>query len=191
MTGVVASGLRRAFRLFWREQKGISALEFALLLPCTLLMVFGSIELGLLVMTDAAVEMAVRSASRFGITYNETGQSRSQQITQFVNDSLAMWVGQGGSLEVSEKVYSSYANVGQPEPFTDLNNNNRWDPGEPFTDVNQNGVWDADQGLSSDGGSGDIVVYQITLKRPGYTGILRMIGLTDFTFLRTILVQNE
>ena len=29
------------------------------------------------------------------------------------------------------------------EPFTELNENNNWDPAENFTDDNQNGIWDA------------------------------------------------
>jgi len=33
--------------------------------------------------------------------------------------------------------------AGAFDPYTDLNNNNQWDPGEPYTDLNGNGVRDA------------------------------------------------
>ncbi len=39
------------------------------------------------------------------------------------------------SVDLSVKVF-------QGEPFTDLNQNGRWDPGEPFTDRNHNGQYD-------------------------------------------------
>ncbi len=35
------------------------------------------------------------------------------------------------------------------EPFTDLNENGKWDSGEPFTDENLNGMWDAGSSLIS------------------------------------------
>ena len=58
-------------------------------------------------------------------------------------------------------VYSSFDQIGQPEPFTDGNGNGAHDAGEAFNDVNGNGEWDDDMGAAGLGGPGDIVLYDI------------------------------
>ena len=46
-------------------------------------------------------------------------------------------------------VYPSFADIGQPEPFTDANHNGVHDSGESFNDINGNGHWDPDMGKAA------------------------------------------
>lgn len=59
-----------AMRSPWRDRTGTVALEFALLLPLFLTLVFMVIELGLLCLTQGALDNATRNAARL----IETGQ---------------------------------------------------------------------------------------------------------------------
>lgn len=177
-----------------KDRRGTTALEFAILFPVLLLFVLGALEMGMMLMTDAALQMGMRAASRYGIiTENTNGAaiSRTATITNIIQSYLAPWVPSGTTITITEKVYTSYANIGQPEPFTDLHGTGVYQLDDPYTDVNGNKHWDADQGLSSDGGSGDIVVYEASFSRPGFTGILKLIGITTLNYDRRMVVQNE
>ena len=173
-----------------RDCRASVAVEFAMVLPLLVLLVVGSMELGVALMADASLEMGIRAASRFGITVNPTGVTRKDAIRATVLKYVHPWLRQDSDLVVTEKVYASYAKVGQDEPYTDTNGNGQWDQGEPFQDLNNNGHWDG--GASSDGGSGAIVVYEARFSRTGgFTGIFTWIGIPALTFDRRTLVQNE
>ncbi|MFN3615447.1 MAG: hypothetical protein ACK4WC_12940, partial [Rubrimonas sp.] len=74
--------------------------------------------------------------------------------------------GVASPLQLTFRAYVDPRNVGRPEPFADLNDNGRWDPGEPFTDLNGNGRWDADMGVAGLGGSGDFVSFTVRMAQP-------------------------
>lgn len=54
----------------WRRQDGVSALEMALVMPVFLLLLFGVIQIGLLMLTQSTLDIATRNAARL----IETGQ---------------------------------------------------------------------------------------------------------------------
>jgi len=175
---------------FRRCRAGTSAVEFALLLPILLMLTAGVIEMGFIMLTDASLEMGIRAASRLGASgITPAGLTRSQAIEQTVESFVDRWLPSGAKVTVTTTVYGSLTSI--PEPFTDLNGNGIWDPGEPFTDLNGNGVWDGGQGTSSTGSSGDIVVYQVSFSRSGFTGVLNLAGISTLNFSRQVVVQNE
>lgn len=179
-----------AFARWRRHRRGSVALEFALIFPMLLLLGAGTIEAALMLITDATMELAIRSASRYAIT-GAGGASRVDNITKMVEDIAGRWKGPDGKLSVEMRAYTSFENIGKPEPFTDLNGNNAWDVGEKYEDVNDNDKWDPDMARSDAGGSGDIVIYTVTLTRPGFTGVLGLIGVKQLTFVRQTAVENE
>jgi Flp pilus assembly protein TadG len=56
----------------WRSQKGTAAVEFAIILPILILLVFGIIEFGFLFYDKAVITNASREGCRTGIVYRET-----------------------------------------------------------------------------------------------------------------------
>lgn len=176
----------------WRDRRGVAATELALVLPMLLLLSAGAIEAGLMLMTDASLEMALRRAMRFGMT-NQGGGTREENIRTMLTDVMKTWAGEDGTVDLTFKAYSSLDNIGKPEPYTDKNNNGTCDEGEQSKeqDINGNGKWDADMAATTAGGSGDIVIYIATLKRPGFTGVLRLAGIGDLTFSRQMAITNE
>jgi len=53
----------------WKDEKGGAAVEFAVVLPLLLMVVFGIVEFGLLLYNQAMITNASREAARSGIVY--------------------------------------------------------------------------------------------------------------------------
>ncbi|KDB05820.1 TadE family protein [Burkholderia sp. lig30] len=54
-------------RKHWKKQRGVAAVEFAILLPLLLLILFGIVEFGLLMYDKAVITNASREAARAGV----------------------------------------------------------------------------------------------------------------------------
>ncbi len=113
-----------------RSQRGAALVEFGFVFPILLIAVTGTMELMGILFATALMEGGLREASRFGITgYTPTGVSREQQIVDIVNrDGIGLVKVNLG--DVSTKVYSTFTDVGQPEPWVDANGNGVYDLGE-------------------------------------------------------------
>jgi Flp pilus assembly protein TadG len=152
---------------------GSSALEFGIIaVPLTLLLV-SFFEFAIVAFLSAALESAALQASRFGTTGSSPdGQSRSEQVRDVITE-RTLGLLDGDELDIETLVYDEFADIGEPEPYTDTNGNGSFDRGEPFTDVNGNGQWDPDMGAAGLGGPDAVVVYQVTYDWPAITPLMR------------------
>lgn len=201
MTGWLVRRLR-PFRL---GDRATTAVEFALILPLLLLLTAGVMEAGLVLMADAQLEIAAHDAARYGmVSSSMAAGTRDAAVQAIVYDHMLPWVPDRSAINISTLHYTSFANVGQPEPVNSALHPDGTCSGScvactgttivagcDYVDVNGNGKWDADEGASGAGGSGDIVVYDITVKRSGFTGILSLAGISQLTFNRSLVIQNE
>jgi hypothetical protein len=94
-------------------------------------------------------------------------------------------------LEVTTLVYGDFSEVGQPEPFTDENDNDAYDAGEPYTDVNGNGSWDDDMGAAGLGGPGEVVVYEMRYDWPIMIPLFQPFFGDHVRLQANIAVRNE
>ena len=173
-----------------RARDGSSALEFSILaVPFTVLLV-GFFELAAVAFLSAALEGAALQASRFGtIGSSPDGQSRSAQVRDvIVQRTLGLLDGE--HLTIETLVYDEFADIGDPEPYTDSNGNGSFDQGESFTDVNGNGQWDADMGAAGLGGPDAVVVYHVTYDWPAMTPLMRPI-IGTIRLSASVPVRNE
>lgn len=148
------------------RESGATIVEFAIVAPLFILVLFAALQIGFVMLIQSALDTAAREASRVGITgATSAGMTRSDAINAKILQVIDMYSGSivdPSKVSIVVKSYSSLSNIGTPEPFTDTNNNGKYDNGEPFTDVNGTGVWDADQGISGSFGlSGQVVEYKI------------------------------
>jgi Flp pilus assembly protein TadG len=144
------------------DRDGVAAIEFAMAVPIVALTVAGLIELSMVIFVSSLMEGGIRDAARFGITgYVPPGTTRDAQIRKLVGDATAGLIDMAAAV-IDTKVYPSFSDVGQPEPFTDDNGNGQFDAGESYNDVNGNGQWDTDMGAAGLGGPSDIVLYTVT-----------------------------
>ena len=82
----------------WRkDQRGASAVEFAIVLPLLVVFVFGIIEFGLIFYNKAMVTNASREAARTGIVFREPRVTVAEIQTVVANYCNGMLVTFGGS----------------------------------------------------------------------------------------------
>lgn len=183
-------GQCRAFR---QEQDGATAVEFALISPVLLFFVMAIIESSLVMFAQNILENATFMASRLGKTgYADNGATREQSILALLEERA------GSVLDISHvsittKTYARFDNVGDPEPFIDVNNNGIRDTGENYTDVNGNGQYDTDMGSEGVGNAGEIVVYTVSYPWRIFTpAVQEFLGENGVVTLSArAVVQNE
>lgn len=186
-------GYVRNLAAFVRREEGVGAIEFAIIAPTLLLLLFGIIEFSLIMMVQSIMEGATAAASRLGKTgYAASGLTREQTILQAITDRAGSIIN-SNNLTIQSKFYKELDQINDPEPYTDANHNGYYDVGETFTDINGNGVWDADMGASGYGSAGDVVVYTIsypwTILTPIMSDIIGSNGV--FTITTHAVVKNE
>jgi hypothetical protein len=178
----------------WRavaDETGNAMMEFAFLAPVFLAMLGAIMEFSGIMFVQAMLEGGAREASRYGITgFTSDGVSREDQIRAIVAQNTHGIVDLD-RLDMDTLVYHNFADIGQPEPFTDENDNGVYDEGEPFTDINGNGSWDEDMGAAGLGGPGDVVVYRMSYDWNIMIPFFRMFFGDAITLRANIAVRNE
>lgn len=172
--------------------EGIAALEFALVAPVFLMMLFGFMEFALIMTVNVLLDNAVSDAARYGLTgFALSGVSREQAILDIIEDRTGIML-DPNQLEISTLVYQSFDQIGVEEPYVDDNGNGEFDEGETYDDVNGNGNWDPDMGANGAGGAGDVVVYTITYNWPLLTPVAGYIAEGgSIPLSSTMVVRNE
>jgi hypothetical protein len=170
---------------------GKAIVEFALVAPIFLGITLSIFEFSGIMFVQTLLEGGAREASRYGLTGQQPeGISRDAMILQIVSEN-SFGIIDVDDLEMTTLVYDNFAEVGQPEPFTDENGNDAWDEGEPYTDVNGNGSWDDDMGAAGLGGPGDVVVYRMSYDWPIMIPLFQPFFGDHVTLQANIAVRNE
>jgi Flp pilus assembly protein TadG len=110
---------KEGFAMKWINEKGAAVVEFAIVLPLLLVIVFGIVEFGFVMYNQAMLTNAAREGARFGITIGEERKSTAQ-ITQVVNDYCAdyLFTFKSGSATAPETVVK--VNGVETDPFGGL-----------------------------------------------------------------------
>jgi hypothetical protein len=173
------------------DARGLTAIEFAFVMPAFLLFFIGTFEIAVVLFVGSSIEAAVFDASRFGITGGATpGVSREDRVRSILEEKTYGFLDMD-RVEIDTLVYDSFADIGQPEPFTDENGNGVWNDPEPFVDVNGNGTWDADMGVAGLGGPDAIVVYRVTYPWGILTPFMRRVLGEEIDHVSSVAVRNE
>lgn len=176
-----------------RAQSGVTAVEFAIVAPTLMLLMFGIVEFGVIMMVYNVMESATAISSRLGKTgYTGDGLTREQTILNAITERAGSLI-DPDDLTLSSKFYKQYDQINDPEPYIDANHNGSYNSGETYTDINGNGQWDADMGSSGYGSSGDVVVYTVSYPWSIATPIMReLIGSSGtYTITTHAVVKNE
>lgn len=184
---------RALFRHIRFSEDGVSAIEFALIAPVLMLLIFGIIEYSLIMVVYNVMESSTAISSRLGKTgYAESGMTRAETIIHDITRRAGTVI-DPNELTVTSKFYKQYDQINDPEPFVDANLNGNYDGGETYTDINGNSQWDADMGASGYGSAGDVVVYQVSYPWNVTTPIMReLIGTNGiYTVTTHAVVKNE
>jgi hypothetical protein len=154
----------RTYRHIGSNEQGSTMVEFALVAPVFILLLFGIIEFSAIQFAKSTMEGATSITSRLGKTgYTQDGMTRQEMLIALVKEK-SMGILDPERIEVTTLVYDSFSDIGQSEPLSiDANGNGHYDPadGDAYQDINGNGQWDSDLGEAGLGGAGDIVVYKL------------------------------
>lgn len=89
----------------WRNEKGASIVEFAIVLPLFLVLIFGIIEFGIIMYNKAMITNASREGARHGIMYTKDPLSDAELETEVEE-------------RVTDKLGTSLISLGGPATFT-------------------------------------------------------------------------
>lgn len=155
--------LTRRLSTLWRNQRGVAAIEYAIVAPLFFLVLFMSVEITFALLGDATLERAASQITRTG----KVGIRGDCEDTVFnmLKDRVSFWA-DTKNLRADVKVYQP----GVEYHFVDD------DTYEPVCDA---------------GGRGDMVLYRLGFDKPAMTGIFAMFGLNFFRYERIVLIQNE
>lgn len=104
---------------FHQQENGSSILEFVIILPILVAMIFGTIQLGLIMVSLNALDAAAREAARFGITGTaSTGLTREASISQVIQTTLSDYSGgivDGSKVAVTVESFPNLTSLGDPK----------------------------------------------------------------------------
>ncbi len=178
----------------FRQKKGATIVEFAIIAPTFLLLMLGSFDIGHTVYLQGVLKGAVLEAARDSTL--ESASNDLVAIDTLVTDRVKT-VMPTAQLEFDRKSYFQFTDVDRPEAFEDApdaagNKNGKYDKGECFSDENGNGAWDPDVGTTGLGGPNDIVMYTVTVKYESLFPLYQMVGLEQSkTVAATTVLRNQ
>lgn len=164
----------RLFSRLARDQRGVTAIEFAFAMPVMAIMLMALFDLGFQVYAQSVLQGSVQAAARASTL--ETGSTNSTALDTQVESSFHRVV-PGAQLAFARRNYSNFEDVGLAEEFTDTNGDEICNNGEAFEDLNNNATWDADRGGDGLGGARDAVLYRVTASYPRVFPFHNFVGL--------------
>ncbi|RTZ45353.1 pilus assembly protein [Candidimonas sp. SYP-B2681] len=148
-------------------QRGVTALEFALVAPAAILVLFFAIEMGIMMMADATLGRAANDIARQGQMNRLDSADCTRSIKSLLSAGMSSWVFDEQDLFVDVRVY-------EPGKYTKL----------PVDDPDY-------QPQCSTGGRNALMVYRLGFSSTGFSGILNWLNIDIMRFERSIILQNE
>lgn len=175
-----------------RDTAGVTIVEFAIVAPVLLALIFGVLDLGHGLYMQSVLQGAVQEAGRdAGL---ESGPTTQAAIDGNVRESVqaVMPFIPDEDIDIKRSNYATFSDVGVPEDFDDANDNDTYDITECFTDQNGNDQWDDDIGAAGLGGADDVVYYEVTVGYDRLFPLWSMIGLSQRTTAQaTTVMRNQ
>lgn len=162
-----------------KAKEGVTIVEFAMILPALLLLLFATFELGWRMYASSVVQGALHEAARRATV----GDRTTTQIDATVRQRLAQF-SHAATVVTTIKSYDDFSQVATPERITsDTAPIGRFNVGDCYEDFNNNSQYDLDRGRTGLGNADDIVRYEVTLT---YPRLFPMAGLLGWSTTETI-----
>ncbi|KPP96670.1 MAG: TadE/TadG family type IV pilus assembly protein [Erythrobacter sp.] len=157
---------RHLFGRLARERDGVTIVEFAFVAPVMFMLLLALLEMGYVAFARSTLESAILVASRESKVAECPAQT-AELIEEELMERLAVvstFNDKPPKLEV-RSYGTNFRNVGNPEPFNDIDGSGTWDPGESYQDINGNGQWDDDMGKEGNFGQfGEVVEFSASME---------------------------
>ena len=159
-----------------RDERGATAVEFALIAPALLMVLLGVFDAGYNLYTASVLDGAAQKAARDSSL--EGAEAKGLAIDDRVVDAVHNVVPRA-KVTFDRRAYRDYSDIHRPEDYTDVDKDGACDNNEPFEDINGNGIWDSDRGTETMGGARDAVLYTITVSYPRAFPLMHLLGLPE------------
>lgn len=182
-------GIDTMLRRLATQERGATLIEFAIVAPVFLLLLFGVFDVGQGLYVRSTLQGALQDAGRdAGL---ESGSTQIAAIDAYVKEQVQP-VAPDATFEVRRSNYQNFTDVGRPEDFTDSNNNDAYDADECFIDENDNQTWDDDVGKSGLGGANDVMTFTVEVTYDRLFPLWRLIGQSQQTTISgTTVLRNQ
>ncbi len=148
----------RRLRDLWRNQRGATAIEFAIVSMPVIYMMVGIIEFSVAMTVANSLEAATNLSSRLGKTgYVEDQLTQKETIRDEIERRVGPLIDMS-KLVITTTAYQDFEDLDTPDPWNDDDGDGEVDPGE-WTDMNGNGFCDGCSGL---GGGENVAIYKIS-----------------------------
>jgi Flp pilus assembly protein TadG len=175
---------------FLRDTKGAIAVEFALVAPVLLMMVFAALDIGHTLYTRSVLEGETQKAARQSAMESASDATQQAAIDNKISSVVKRIAGNDAVITFSRKAYGSYtATKARAEDYNDTDNNGVCDNGETFEDSNGDGEWSTDGGRVGTGTARDVQEYTVTILYERKFPTYRMLGWdpTETLVVKTLL----
>lgn len=179
--------MRRLFTLR-RDERGVTIIEFAMILPSLCVLLMGIFELGWRMYVASVVQGSLHEAARMATVGNRT----TTQIDAHVRQRLHQF-SQNATIETATNSYYDFTQVATPETITsDTVPLNQYNATDCYSDYNGNGRYDLDRGRTGLGNADDIVRYQVTMSYPRVFPIAGFLGWSNTdTIIANTVLRNQ
>lgn len=172
------------------DRSGVTLVEFAFVGPVLILMIMGLFDIAHTQYSSSILNGAMQKAGR-DLTL-ENANSQQVVIDANVRRQIETVMPAGATVEFEKVSHFDFADVGEPEEFTDQNDDDICNNNEPYIDVNSNGSWDADRGKQGIGGARDVVLYTAIVTYPRLFPMYGMIGMpSEVTLSASTVLRNQ
>jgi Flp pilus assembly protein TadG len=171
---------------FQADARGVTIVEFAMVLPVMLTLIMGLGEVTYQAYVQSVLTGAMQKAGRDSTIQSADTSAIDQKVIAIV------WKVAGSATYTSSRKNVAKFGYVNGEPFTDTNGNGIHDTHECFTDTNGNGVYDADISASGQGGASDVTVYTMTITYPHLFPVAKWFGWgAKQTLSATTILKNQ
>ena len=185
-------GGARRMRLasFGRDERGVTAVEFGLLLIPFLVMLMGALDLGHQFYMRGVAQGALDDVSRRASVEEPKFIAAGNTTEERVKNTLTKQIGNlapKATYTIEQKNYFDFNGVGNPERLvTDNDGDGKYDAddGDCYEDLNENNAYDLDSGRTGVGGANDVAFYSVRVQMPRLFPTAALIGFSktiDFT----------
>lgn len=180
--------LRKCARLR-RDEGGNTLVEFAFVAPVFMVMLIGVFDVAHTLYTSSVLQGTMQKAGR-DFTLENSGSQRTT-LHAFVTNRVKQ-IAPSANVSFEQLAYFDFADIGQPELYTDENLDGACNNNEPFDDANGNGQWDADRGEVGLGGARDAILFTATVTYDRLFPMAELIGLPDqVTLTGSTVLRNQ
>lgn len=164
--------MTRLLRKLRRDRRGVTIVEFAMILPALCVVLMGTFELGWRMYVSSIVQGALHDAARMATVGNKT----NAQIDTFVRGRLNSF-SHAATISTTMRSYDDFSQVSTPERITsDTAPTGQYNTGDCYEDYNNNGRYDLDRGREGMGNADDIVRYDVSITYPRMFPIAGFLG---------------